>query len=91
MSIVAIAMFSRRFRAPVARRHAGGELERGPAGDGAPPMGGEGREHGVEQRHSAASAAATSTVRRRTRAAARTSDSPERGRGSVRSAEADAR
>ncbi len=58
MSIVGIAMFSRRFRSPVARRHAGGELERGPAGDGAPRVAaGEGDEHGVEEGHSHASAA----------------------------------
>ncbi len=51
-------MFSRRFRSPVARRHAGGELERGPAGDGAPRVAaGEGDEHGVEEGHSHASAA----------------------------------
>lgn len=52
VAIVRLALFSRRFRAPIARRHAGGELERGPPGDGAPRVtGGEGREHGVEERH----------------------------------------
>lgn len=33
MSIVVNALFSVRFSAPVPRRHAGGEFERGPSGD----------------------------------------------------------